>query len=83
METPRPTDMDAAHEAVQGHNDRMEFAKALNAKLFSAGIEDADVSRFFLCSIIPSPLILNPTIVWSQTDPNGMISLLNRGFGGV
>lgn len=38
-----PTDMDAAHEAVQGHNDRMEFAKALNAKLFSAGIEDADV----------------------------------------
>ena len=36
-----------------------------------------------LCSIIPSPLILNPTIVWSQTDPNSMISLLNRGFGGV
>lgn len=48
METPRPTDMDAAHEAVQGHNDRMEFAKALNAKLFSAGIEDTDVSRKFM-----------------------------------
>lgn len=37
-----PTDMDTAREVVQ-QNHRMEFAKALNAKLFSAGIEDTEV----------------------------------------
>ena len=39
-----PNDIDHSPEA-QSHNDRMEFSKALSAKLFSAGIDDAEVSR--------------------------------------
>ena len=55
MADPRPTDIDTAREAVQ-QNDRMEFAKALNAKLFSAGIEDTEVSRSSMIIYkIPSP----------------------------
>eukprot|EP00438_Fugacium_kawagutii_P027688 Skav213618 [mRNA] locus=scaffold2986:416800:433672:+ [translate_table: standard] len=37
------TETDPGQEAVQGLNDRMQYAKALNAKLFSAGVEETDV----------------------------------------
>jgi len=38
-----PQDMDTSNVAIKWQNDRMEFAKALNAKLLSAGIDDTEV----------------------------------------